>query len=247
VPSLSLGRRACRASGGNRGGTIPAGTNRQRHSIDPRSDVPLVGDVHQYPGQELERVGGLGARRRALGLIGRVRHRLGGAVVGQPLQFDGIPGTVAREAAGKRAIVLGDPDAGVHVEPVMLPRQHARGLVLVEQLQPHEQPQHGAAKRLGQTSGLAHWPRHEGTIWPEPAVGDEEMQVRMPVGARPMRLQARHDADGQLTLAGQRPDGCPTMLAAVGRFRERAARAICWSVRCRSPRYANRPALTFVT
>ncbi len=28
--------------------------------------------------------------------------------------------------------------------------------------------------------------------------------------------------------------GCITMLAAVGRFRKRAARATCWSARCRS-------------
>jgi hypothetical protein len=75
----------------------------------PRGDVALVGDVHQHPGQELERVGGLGARRRALGRVRPVRHRLVGAVVGQPLQRDGIPGAGAREAGGERAIVHGDP------------------------------------------------------------------------------------------------------------------------------------------
>ncbi len=75
----------------------------------PRGAVALVGDVHQHPGQELERVGGFGARRRALGRVRPVRHRLGGAVVGQPLQRDGIPGAVAREAGRERAIVLGDP------------------------------------------------------------------------------------------------------------------------------------------
>ncbi len=32
----------------------------------------------------------------------------------------------------------------------MRPRQHARGLVFVEEFEPHEQPQHRTAKRLGQ-------------------------------------------------------------------------------------------------
>ncbi len=69
-----------------------------------------------------------------------------------------------------------------YFEPV---GEHACGLVLVEQLQPHEQPQHGAAKRLGQPRGIVHRPRHGGAIWPEPAVGDEEMQMRMPIRAQP--------------------------------------------------------------
>jgi len=89
----------------------------------------------------------------------------------------------------------------------MRPRQHARGLVLVEQLQPHEQPQHGAAKRLGQTRGIVHRPRHEGAIWPEPAIGHEAMQLRMPVRPGAVRLQARHDTHGEVALARQRPNG----------------------------------------
>ena len=31
--------------------------------------------------------------------------------------------------------------------------------------------------------------------------------MRMPIGPRPMRLQARHDADGEVTLARQCADG----------------------------------------
>ncbi len=71
--------------------------------------MPLVRSVHEHPGQELERVGGLGARRGSVGLVGAIRHRLRGPVVRQPLQRDGIPGAVAREARRERAIVLGDP------------------------------------------------------------------------------------------------------------------------------------------
>gem|GEM_PF-4867544 len=44
-------------------------------AIVPRRDVPLVGDVDQHAGQELERVHRLGARRRAVGLVGPVGDR----------------------------------------------------------------------------------------------------------------------------------------------------------------------------
>ena len=50
-------------------------------------------------------------------------------------------------------------------------------------------------------------PRDERPVGPEPAVGDEQMEVRMPVGARAVRLQAGDDAHRELALAGQRPDG----------------------------------------
>ena len=117
-------------------------------AIVPRGDVPLVGYVDQDAGEELQGVGCLGARGRALRFIGAVRHRLGGPVVGQPLKRDGIPGLVPRERARYGAIAVG----------------------------------------------------------PEPAVGDEEMQVRMPVRTRAMRRQTRDDADRQIALAGERAD-----------------------------------------
>ena len=60
-------------------------------------DVPLVGDVHQHPGQELKRVHGLGARRRAFGLARPIGHRFRRPVVGEPFQGDGIPRAVPRE------------------------------------------------------------------------------------------------------------------------------------------------------
>ena len=72
--------------------------------------MPLVGDVHQHPGEELERVHGLGARRRAVGLVGPVGDRLRRPVVGQPFQGDGIPRAVPREPGGKGPVILGHPD-----------------------------------------------------------------------------------------------------------------------------------------
>ena len=50
-------------------------------------------------------------------------------------------------------------------------------------------------------------PCDEGAVGPEPAVGDEEMEVRMPVGTRAGRLETRDDADRQVALPGERADG----------------------------------------
>ena len=50
--------------------------------------------------------------------------------------------------------------------------------VLVEEHEAHEQPEHGAAERLGQPARVMRRPRDEGPIRPEPAVGDEQVPVR---------------------------------------------------------------------
>ena len=63
------------------------------------------------------------------------------------------------------------PHGGVHVESGVRPREHAGGLVLVEEFEAYEEPEHGAA---------------------EAAVGHEEMQMRMPVGAQPLRHGEHH-------------------------------------------------------
>jgi hypothetical protein len=57
-------------------------------AIVARRDVALVGRVDPHPGQELQRVSGLGARRRTLGRVGPVGHGLRTAVVGEAFQRD---------------------------------------------------------------------------------------------------------------------------------------------------------------
>jgi hypothetical protein len=86
------------------------------------------------------------------------------------------------------------------------PREHAGRLLPVEELQPHEQPKGRAAKRLGQARGVVRGPRHKRPIGPEPAVRDEQMQVRMPIGVRAVRLETGHDPHREVTLTGQRAD-----------------------------------------
>ncbi len=90
------------------------------------------------------------------------------------------------------------------VNPRVRPGEHAGGLVLVEELQADEQPEHGAAERLRQSRGLVGGPGYDGPVGPAAAVGDEQMQMRMPVGPGAVRLQAGHDADGEVALAGDR-------------------------------------------
>ena len=98
------------------------------------------------------------------------------------------------------------------MEPRVRPREHARGLLRIEARQPHEQPEHGAAECLGQAGRVMGRPRDERPVGAEATVGDEQMQVRMPVGAltrqRAVRLQTRDDADRQVALTRQRADGC---------------------------------------
>jgi hypothetical protein len=148
-------------------------------AVVPRGDVALVGDVDEHAGQELERVHNLRSRRRALGLVRPVRHGLGGAVMREPLQRDRIAGAVPGEPGGEGAIVLGDPDGRMNMEPRVRPREQARRLVLVEEFAAHEEPEHGAPERLRQPRRVVGGPGDERPIRPEPAVGDEEVQVRI--------------------------------------------------------------------
>jgi len=105
--------------------------------------------------------------------------------------------------------------AVVHGEARVRPRERPGGLLLVEEGHAHEEPEHGTAKRFGQPRGVVHRPRDERPVGPEAAVGHEEVQVRMPVGARAMGLQTRDDADRTLPLAGQRAVASVTMRAAT--------------------------------
>ena len=107
--------------------------------------------------------------------------------------------TNARSSSGpRRPHECGRPSAA---------REQLGGLVLVEQGHAHQEPEHGAADRLGQARRIVGGPRHKGPIGPEAAVRHEEVQVWKPVGPRAMRFQAGHDAHGELALADQRTNG----------------------------------------
>ena len=84
-------------------------------AIVPRRHVALIRDVDQHPREELQRVGGFGVGRGTLRLVGAIGHGLRGPVILQALERDRIPGAVPREPGREGAIVLRDPDGGVHV------------------------------------------------------------------------------------------------------------------------------------
>ena len=65
----------------------------------------------------------------AVGLVGAVGHGLGGPVIREPLQGEGIPRAIAREPDREGSIVLGNPHRGVDVEPRVraVSTHHPRG------------------------------------------------------------------------------------------------------------------------
>jgi len=74
---------------------------------------------------------------------------------------------------------------------------------------------HGAAERLSQPRRVMGGPCDERSVASKAAVGDEQVQVRMPVGPRAVRLQARDDADGELALTRARRMAAVTVRAAT--------------------------------
>ena len=119
---------------------------------------------------------------------------LGGrGLIGESLERHGIARTVARQPERERPILLGDPHRIVHVEPRMRPLEHRLGLLRLEQVLPDEEPEHRAPERLGELRGVVRGPMDEGPIRPEPAIGDDHMDVRVPVRPRPVGLEAADD------------------------------------------------------
>ena len=87
------------------------------------------------------------------------------------------------------------------VEARVGPLEHPLGLVFVKEAAAHEEPEHGAAERLGQRDGVvARPPRpaHEGPVGPEAAIGDDQVEMVVPVGQRAVGLEAGDDPDLQI-------------------------------------------------
>ena len=79
------------------------------------------GDVRGHPLPRL-RIHGLAAGRRALGLVGAIRHPVLVGVVRQALERRGIAGTVTRQPEREGAVVLLHPEGIVDMEPRVRPR-----------------------------------------------------------------------------------------------------------------------------
>ena len=55
----------------------------------------------------------------------------------------------------------------------------------------HEELEHGATEGVDKCCDVVERHTHEGGIWPEPAIGDKQVQVRVPVGQRAVGLDGR--------------------------------------------------------
>ena len=82
--------------------------------------------------------------------------------------------------------------------------EHPLGLVFVKKTPAHEEPEHRAAERLGQLDGVVArpaGPAHEGPVGPEAAIGDDQVEMGVPVGPGAVGLQAGDDPDPEVRLA----------------------------------------------
>ena len=169
-------------------------------------DLALIGNMAHHPRQELQGVQGLGPRRGAARLVRPIGDRAGGEPVRQPAKRHRVPGAVAGQPGGERPILGWDPHAVVHVKARVRPGEHALGGVAVHQLALHQHAEHRAAERFGHRRHVVQRQRHERAVRPEAAVGDQQMEMGVPVGQRTVRLDRGDDADRARPLTRGGPD-----------------------------------------
>jgi hypothetical protein len=68
------------------------------------------------------------------------------------------------------------------------PGEHALRCLDIHELTFDEQLEHSTAERLGERGDIMQRQPDERTVGPEPAIGDEQVEVEMPVGQRAVRL-----------------------------------------------------------
>ncbi|HEY5112768.1 MAG TPA: hypothetical protein VIJ45_01480 [Coriobacteriia bacterium] len=84
----------------------------------------------EHASEELQRIHGLAARRRAAALVRAVGHVAGAGVVGHPLQGHRIARAISREPLGKGAVVLVHPHGIVDLEARVIDVPWEKGSVL---------------------------------------------------------------------------------------------------------------------
>ncbi len=85
----------------------------------------------------------------------------------------------------------------MHVKPRMRPGEHAVGRLDIHEFPAHEQTQHRPSKGLGECGDIVQRQRDEGAVRPEPAIGHQQMQVRVPVDQGAVGLDRGDDAPGR--------------------------------------------------
>jgi hypothetical protein len=70
------------------------------------------------------------------------------------------------------------------LEPRVGPLEHPLGLLFVKKAAAHEEPKDGAAEGFGQVGGVMPRPArpaHEGPVGSEAAIGDDQVEMGVPV------------------------------------------------------------------
>ena len=122
----------------------------------------------------------------------------------QALECDGRSGGVACELEDAGSIIGFEPDGVMDVEARVGPVEHGVDGVVGEELAACEGAEQGAAKGLGQDVVLMEAEVQEGAVGPEEAVGDQEVEMRMPVSERAKGLDGTDDAGDAIGLAQRR-------------------------------------------
>ncbi len=122
------------------------------------------------------------------GLVGVEGHRGVIWLILQPAQRHGVSGAVPGQPDGELAIVGGNPHPVMHVKSRVRPGEHAVRRLDIHEFPAHEQTQHCPSKGLGACCDIVQRQRHEGAVRPEPAIGNQQIAVRVPVGRRTVGL-----------------------------------------------------------
>ncbi len=96
--------------------------------------------------------------------------------------------TVACQPYGEFLVVGRLPDGVVHMESRVRPREHALSCLDIHQLAFDEQLENRAAEGLGERGDFVEGQVEERAVRTEAAVGDKQVQMRMPVGERSVGL-----------------------------------------------------------
>ncbi len=75
----------------------------------------------------------------------------------------------------------------MHVKPRVRPGEHALRRLDIDEFPPHEQTQHRPSKGLGECGDIVQRQRDERAVRPEPTIGHQQMQVRVPGSRDPAR------------------------------------------------------------
>jgi hypothetical protein len=127
--------------------------------------------------EELERLGRVGARGRAVGLVGDDADDSLFGVVGDPRERDGGACGVTGELRAALRVVGLDSHAMVDVEAGVRPGEHGVGGLGGEEALLHEGGEHFSPEELGENVRVVKEEWHEGAVVAVGTVGDEEVEV----------------------------------------------------------------------